>query len=140
MNQTECLAGGIINRTTSPVGVLLFATAIASSEKYFGCGIEMTGVAFIGINMDFQLGCFVGTYENIVKNHAAIGTADFQLHHVTILDAVIFSIEVVHMDVPCCTNDTAVELDTACWPDKNTTRRALDFSAVSDRSINAKSN
>jgi hypothetical protein len=92
LDQTQSLASGIINRTTGPIGGLLLATAVAFSQKHFGCCIQVAGIALIGINVDLQLGCFVSTHEYIFKDNAAVRTADFQLHHVTITDTVMIGV------------------------------------------------
>ena len=111
MGQAKCLASGIISRTTGPAGGLFVAAAAVVLKKDFGCCVQIARIALIGIDVDLQLGCFVCANEHIVERYAAVGTADLQLHHVSIAHAVGLSVCEIHVHVSSCPDHTAFQLD-----------------------------
>ncbi len=92
---------------------MVVAIAVIFLQQHFGCRVQITRVAFVCIDVDFQLQTVTGSHEHIVKDNAAIVAFDFQLHHVAILDAIKSSFVVIHVNVACGADDTLIQLHRA---------------------------
>ena len=78
---------------------LVFAGAVVFFQNNFGCCVQVARVALIGVDVNFQLGCFVGANQDVFKGHAAIVAGDLQVHHVAVFDAVEISVCKIHVYV-----------------------------------------
>ncbi len=66
------------------------ALAIALRLELDGGGsIQIAGIAFVRIDVDFQLGCRVSANQQVVKGHTALRAVHLERHQVAILNAVI---------------------------------------------------
>src|SRR6056297_866263 len=97
----------------------------------------MARVAFVGVDVNFQLGRLVGSNKQVFEGDAASWTLNRQLHEVAVLDAVVAAVIKVHMDVPRGANHTAVELHRTSRADQDTAGGAFDITAMPSRSIDA---
>ena len=68
-------------------------------ERNLGRGVQVARVAFIGIDMYFQLTGRVGAYEQVFERYATLWTLDAQRHEIAILDAVVLGVIVAHVNV-----------------------------------------
>ena len=116
------------------------ARAAVRLEDHLGGRIEIARVALVGVDVNFQLGCFVRSHEHVFEGDAAIGTDDLELHHVTIGDTVMIRVGKIHVHVAGCPDDALIQFDRAGRTDEHTTGRAVDLAAVSDRRVNAQGN
>lgn len=117
------------------IDCLFLAAAAALIQFDFGSAVQEACVAFIGVDVDFQFRCFVGSDQNVVKDGRAVVTDDLQLHHVAVRHAVMFRVGEIHVRVSGGTDDALFQLNAADRADQNTSGCSINLSAVPDRGI-----
>ena len=113
------------------------AAAVLLAQLDFDRGIEVTGVAFVGVDVDFELGVFVGPHEQVFKDDRALRRFDPQPHEVAVLHAVVRGVIEIHVDVAGGADHTFAQLDDALGADEHAAGSPLDVAAVADRGVDA---
>ena len=99
-------------------------------------GLEIAGVAFIGVNVDLQFEAFVHAGQHPVESDAAIA-ADFELHHVTVLHPVKISIGRAEVRMTQGANHAIRHLEKSVRTHKHGAGRAFDVARGAQRNIKA---
>jgi len=77
--------------------------------------LEVAGVAFVGVNVDFQLEARIHAAKHLIQHNAAL-TANLEFHRVTRLHAIKVSVYWTHVDVPHRADDALLHLEEPRWP------------------------
>ena len=90
-----------------------------------GAGEQVAGIAFIGIDVYFQLEAGINTDQHTLKGRAA-GSSHPHLHEIALLDLIKYSIIWVHVDVTQSPDHSLVHLKKAFWTHQHATRGPRD--------------
>ena len=99
-------------------------------------GLEVAGVAFVGVDVDFELEAVVHAHEQFIERDGA-GAADLQVHLVTRFHAMVVRVRRVHVDMAQRADDAVRHLKKSSRPHEHPTESALDVAGSAKRQIKA---